>query len=73
MLGDGIRQIAAGLNAPYGARCFLTERIPAVTASVTAGLNAPYGARCFLTELNAKIASNRAYWVLMHLMALGAF
>ena len=49
----------AGLNAPYGARCFLTERIPAVTASVTAGLNAPYGARCFLTKGMRVIAQGR--------------
>ena len=72
VLGDGIRQIAAGLNAPYGARCFLTERIPAVTASVTAGLNAPYGARCFLTRRHCA-HRRRAFRVLMHLMALGAF
>ena len=37
------------LNAPYGARCFLT-RITSTPSSVKLpGLNAPYGARCFLT------------------------
>ena len=36
------------LNAPYGARRFLTR--PALVATQTRlnGLNAPYGARCFL-------------------------
>ena len=37
-----------GLNAPYGARCFLTEKFAGFIHRVT-GLNAPYGARCFLT------------------------
>ena len=37
------------LNAPYGARCFLTRRAGASCARHGAGLNAPYGARCFLT------------------------
>ena len=38
------------LNAPYGARCFLTtENAPTNNAEGTR-LNAPYGARCFLTK-----------------------
>ena len=39
-----------GLNAPYGARRFLTR---AIVGDFTGGircLNAPYGARCFLTR-----------------------
>ena len=39
-----------GLNAPYGARCFLTLQMPRIVVRQQAGgLNAPYGARCFLT------------------------
>ena len=38
-----------GLNAPFGARCFLTEKSPRARAKVRTGLNAPFGARCFLT------------------------
>ena len=38
-----------GLNAPFGARCFLTWKVdPGVEYTIT-GLNAPFGARCFLT------------------------
>ena len=37
-----------GLNAPYGARCFLTAK-QVTPHSRAAGLNAPYGARFFLT------------------------
>ena len=36
------------LNAPFGARCFLTER---AFRSTAIGLNAPFGARCFLTMM----------------------
>ena len=39
-----------GLNAPYGARCFLTENQKLKEARKAEGLNAPYGARCFLTQ-----------------------
>ena len=61
------------LNAPYGARCFLTRRQgPARRTRRTQGLNAPYGARCFLTQDGYKVGENLTY-VLMHLMALGAF
>ena len=37
------------LNAPYGARCFLTAAAEQAGAAAEVGLNAPYGARCFLT------------------------
>ena len=37
------------LNAPFGARCFLT-RAGAGVSLEGARLNAPFGARCFLTE-----------------------
>ena len=38
------------LNAPYGARCFLTFlQVISTSALPSVCLNAPYGARCFLT------------------------
>ena len=40
---------ARGLNAPFGARCFMTR--PATWfASTGTGLNALFGARCFMTD-----------------------
>ena len=60
------------LNAPYGARCFLTVRSHVFLVSVRRGLNALYGARCFLTRI-AAISGPESLQVLMHLMALGAF
>ena len=51
---DGAKALGAdpkdGLNAPYGARCFLTlfRPLPYRLRAVPR-LNAPYGARCFLT------------------------
>ena len=43
--------IGPRLNAPFGARCFLTGQAASVRASpTTPSLNAPFGARCFLTE-----------------------
>ena len=38
-----------GLNAPYGARCFLTYGTSMNNQPILR-LNAPYGARCFLTS-----------------------
>ena len=38
------------LNAPYGARCFLTTAY-GLTEHELISLNAPYGARCFLTSM----------------------
>ncbi|EFF80528.1 hypothetical protein HMPREF0970_00534 [Schaalia odontolytica F0309] len=35
------------LNAPFGARCFLTGLLSRWAPAT--GLNAPFGARCFLT------------------------
>ena len=65
-------RIRCGLNAPFGARCFLTRR-PGGRLPDHLRLNAPFGARCFLTQLiiQREIANNIA--VLMHLLALGAF
>ena len=60
------------LNAPYGARCFLTSVTVNDTPQVRVRLNAPYGARCFLTTVSRGDQS-WANTVLMHLMALGAF
>ena len=42
-----------GLNAPFGARCFLTT-IEINIKSAEVGLNAPFGARCFLTRDQAE-------------------
>ena len=45
--------IAMGLNAPFGARCFLTpQRVPRALRG-SPRLNAPFGARCFLTVSQA--------------------
>ena len=63
----------AGLNAPYGARCFLTFPLENTRGWVVLRLNAPYGARCFLTHRHLPIEGQDARAVLMHLMALGAF
>ena len=62
-----------GLNAPYGARCFLTRIIPGAGIRAWGGLNAPYGARCFLTRFSETPEAPSFTDVLMHLMALGAF
>ena len=37
------------LNAPFGARCFLTSQPCYVDEINMLRLNAPFGARCFLT------------------------
>ena len=39
----------ASLNAPFGARCFLTGKCDKHNVNGQEGLNAPFGARCFLT------------------------
>ena len=42
--------MVASLNAPFGARCFLTWAMTSPTVGTCVwGLNAPFGARCFLT------------------------
>ena len=64
---------ALGLNAPFGAQCFLTGRHAIdVHGMVEVGLNAPFGAQCFLTQLyeSIRVSCER---VLMHLLALSAF
>ena len=61
----------AGLNAPFGARCFLAPT-SASANSFSARLNAPFGARCFLAGLLRCLRRLRCL-VLMHLLALGAF
>ena len=62
-----------GLNAPYGARCFLTIVCEKSEAELSVRLNVPYGARCFLTVCIGRIRHDSRLDVLMHLMALGAF
>ena len=73
--GVGLFRLAreSGLNAPFGARCFLTPLTWIISMQVTTtGLNAPYGAWCFLTKSQGEERPALAD-VLMHLMALGAF
>ena len=47
------QQLAAtgkpSLNAPFGARCFMTFEISNMEELYDLGLNAPFGARCFMT------------------------
>ncbi|EFF80520.1 hypothetical protein HMPREF0970_00526 [Schaalia odontolytica F0309] len=62
----------ASLNAPFGARCFMTSASPSPPSVPTSGLNAPFGARCFMTRLLANNQRTTNTRVLMHLMALGA-
>ena len=58
------------LNAPFGARCFLTHGVQARTG-YGLGLNAPFGARCFLTSDGEHALGDRS-GVLMHRLALRA-
>ena len=44
---SGSCTLTTGLNAPFGARCFLTTRSKRIRW-VRLGLNAPFGVRCFL-------------------------
>ena len=50
-----------GLNAPFGARCFLTYSTGARQTPRSSCLNAPFGARHFLTAstYNAKMRTSR--------------
>ena len=48
-----------GLNAPFGARCFLTTYVVKAGSNLVDGLNAPFGARCFLTWALAAFAEGR--------------
>ena len=48
-----------GLNAPFGARCFLTAGFDLVMC-IAARLNAPFGARCFLTIISSSQATFRS-------------
>ena len=69
--GRGAWTVPVSLNAPFGARCFLTK--PQTSAyKPKCGLNAPFGARCFLTWEDT-MALMAEWGVLMHLLALGAF
>ena len=38
------------LNAPFGARCFMTVSVTKIGLILIGGLNAPFGARCFMTR-----------------------
>ena len=60
------------LNAPFGARCFMTAtRSVTPRAASSGGLNAPFGARCFMTldTINTDATQDN---VLMPRLALGA-
>ena len=64
----------ASLNAPFGARCFLTRAIRRRNGQRSVrSLNPPFGARCFLTRRRHLHPRLRAPHVLMHLLALGGF
>ena len=60
------------LNAPFGARCFLTLSKLWPGTDIFIEPNAPFGARCFPTGNNEQGQEDSAE-VLMHLLALGAF
>ena len=60
------------LNAPFGARCFLTYADLLPHLSEAFRLNAPFGARCFLTPAEPSLDRRPDRAVLMHLLALGA-
>ena len=64
--------VMGSLNAPFGARCFLTPRNRVRLVRVRGCLNAPFGARCFLTR-HPEHVERHAGQVLMNLLALGAF
>ena len=38
------------LNAPFGARCFMTQKGTSHMTERSISLNAPFGARCFMTQ-----------------------
>ena len=62
------------LNAPYGARCFLTPNLRRTFfQGRLSRLNAPFGARCFLPHRDSQRNEGRLARVLMHLLVLGAF
>ena len=71
LVQEGLNAAMAGLNAPFGARCFLTTSMQ-VCQDASKRLNAPFGARRFLTRL-APVQEAPRPLVLMHLLALGAF
>ena len=60
-----------GLNAPFGARCFMTQFYSALDGGGVSGLNAPFGARCFMTE-RCRGEERPDPRVLLHRLALGA-
>ena len=56
------KDLEAGLNAPFGARCFMTYKKKMVdTLGKETGLNAPFGARCFMTCSRCVILAGRFY------------
>ena len=60
-----------GLNAPFGARCFMTAGQEPHAEGQDQRLNAPFGARCFMT-VDLLPAGGHFHHVLMHRLALGA-
>ena len=59
---NGLNEAAVyeGLNAPFGARCFLTlEAAPIRGVARATRLNARFGARCFLTTDRLRSADLR--------------
>ncbi|EFF80527.1 hypothetical protein HMPREF0970_00533 [Schaalia odontolytica F0309] len=45
------------LNAPFGARCFMTHPRRSTASSPRSSLNAPFGARCFMTPPYAVVCA----------------
>ena len=52
--------MSSSLNAPFGARCFLSRETPPGQTTPLLSLNAPYGARCFLTAARQEMARREA-------------
>ena len=71
-VGDVTHFLLERLNAPCGARCFLTRRCGSWIRSRKKSLNTPYGAWCILTRPDGAVPVDTVH-VLMHLMVLGAF
>ena len=62
-----------GLNAAFGARCFLSSQHCSQRSSSEGWLNAPFGARCILSPEVLCAGGCAGIRVLMQLLVLGAF
>ena len=71
MTRNGELSALPSLNAPFGARCFMTSGMKKASTFARLGLNAPFGARCFMTFIGYKVG-RAVERVLMHGLVLGA-